>query len=73
MSKFSMYLKKIRKKRGLTQKELAQKIGVSASQVCRFENDENTLQTITIFDVWKLSHVLNIRSTKLAKIVLRSM
>ena len=36
---FGIRLKKIRKQKGMTQKELAEKSGLPQSQICRYEKD----------------------------------
>ena len=36
---FGVRLKKIRKQKGMTQKELAEKSGLPQSQICRYEKD----------------------------------
>lgn len=43
-----MNLKEIRLERGITQEELASRIGVSQSQIARYENDDSepTLDTL---------------------------
>lgn len=49
MPNFPKRLKKIRKSKGLTQKELADKIGINKSYVSRYEKGEH-LPSLVIFE-----------------------
>lgn len=46
---FGARLKKIRKQKGLPQWKLAEKIGISQQQLCRYETGE-IIPTLTIFE-----------------------
>ena len=52
-------IQKARKEKGLTQKELGDKLGVSASMVAQYEND---LRNPKIETAEKIAHVLNVTS-----------
>ena len=55
-------IRKMRKKAGLTQKELGERLGISQAAIGQFENDSSNPKTETII---KLASALNISATEL--------
>lgn len=72
MNKFAVYIKKLRKKRGYSQKGLGLLISRSDGWVSKLENTPEAIRNISIDEVRQLSLVLKVRSTKLARIALKS-
>lgn len=58
-------IKEFRKKQGLTQQELADKLNVTKSTICRYENNERDIKITTLKQIAK---ALNIPVTKLVPI-----
>lgn len=51
-------LQEIRKTRGFTQKELAEKTGMNLITLRRYENGDRNINLAAALTVWKLSQVL---------------
>lgn len=53
-------IKQARMKKGLTQKQLATKVGLSNSYICRMENNENRCFEVKLNHIYKIADVLDI-------------
>lgn len=57
-AQFAMYLRSLRRSRGLTQRELAERIGVTAARISQIEGDPGV---VGLTQLLKLLHVLGAR------------
>lgn len=59
-----MGLKELRMKRGMTQRELAEKIGVTQQHIAAYENGVNGIDNMTLGKAIKLCDALKVRNPR---------
>lgn len=59
-----MGLKELRMKRGMTQRELADKVGVTRQHIAAYENGVNEIDNMTLGKAIKLCDALRVRNPR---------